>query len=150
MEREKLEKSLRDAGINFFWIEEEKMLQEIKKIVGKRKIFVSPRIKIDLKTSSSIQEAEVGIFEAMALCENTGTLLVEGEELASLVPSVSLAVLMERDIKKDLDDLIDIIKENPEKPFAFITGPSRTADIEKKVVIPAHGPKELILLILKI
>ena len=32
--------------------------------------------------------------------------------------------------------------------FVFITGPSRTADIEKTVVIPAHGPKRLIVVLL--
>jgi L-lactate dehydrogenase complex protein LldG len=32
--------------------------------------------------------------------------------------------------------------------FVFVTGPSRTADIEKTVVIPAHGPKRLIVVLL--
>ncbi|MEJ5166548.1 MAG: LUD domain-containing protein [Thermoanaerobaculia bacterium] len=150
MEREKLEKSLKDAGIKFFWVEKEELFQKIKDVVDEKRVFVSPTLKIDLGTYSPVQEAEVGIFEAMALCESTGTMLVEGEELASLVPPISLAILMEKNIRKDLSDIIDIIKENPEKPFAFITGPSRTADIEKQVVIPAHGPKELILLIVKI
>jgi L-lactate dehydrogenase complex protein LldG len=32
-------------------------------------------------------------------------------------------------------------------PYVFVTGPSRTADIEKTVVIPAHGPKRLIVVL---
>lgn len=150
MEREKLEKILKETGIKFFWVEKENLIEEIRKFCGERKVFVSPSLKIGLQKNCNLEEAEVGLFEAIALCEDTGTLLVEGEELASLVPPVSLAILMEKNIKKNLDDLIDIIKESPEKPFAFITGPSRTADIEKKLVIPAHGPKELVLLILRI
>ena len=31
----------------------------------------------------------------------------------------------------------------------FVTGPSRTADIEKTLVMGAHGPKELLIFVLK-
>ncbi|MEN6642254.1 MAG: lactate utilization protein [Armatimonadia bacterium] len=31
--------------------------------------------------------------------------------------------------------------------FVFVTGPSRTADIEKTLVIPAHGPKRLVVVL---
>lgn len=150
MEREKLEKILKETGIKFFWVEKENLIEEIRKFCGERKVFVSPSLKIDLQKNCSLEEAEVGLFEAIALCEFTGTLLVDGEDITSLVPPVSLVILMERNIKRDLEDLIDIIKENPEKSFAFITGPSRTADIEKQLVIPAHGPKEVFLFITRI
>jgi L-lactate dehydrogenase complex protein LldG len=30
----------------------------------------------------------------------------------------------------------------------LVTGPSRTADIEKELVIPAHGPRELVVVLL--
>lgn len=33
--------------------------------------------------------------------------------------------------------------------MGFVTGPSRTADIEKTLVLGAHGPKELIIFVLK-
>jgi hypothetical protein len=31
----------------------------------------------------------------------------------------------------------------------FVTGPSRTADIEKVIVIPAHGPRELVVVLVR-
>lgn len=147
MERKELEKLLKDLGVQIFWVLEENLTEKIKNFIKDKKFFTSKYLNIDLKGIEDIKEAEVGIFEAIGLCEKTGTILVYGDDLASLIPPVSLAILKKENIKKELDDLIDLIKKEPEISFAFITGPSRTADIEKQVVIPAHGPKELIIFV---
>lgn len=147
MEREKLENNLKEIGIKLYWVLEKNLEEEIKSLLGKRSYYLSPHLNLNLKDNSPLEEAEVGIFEVLGLCKKTGTILVLGDELSSLVPPVSLAILKEKNIIEELDGLIDLIKENPEKSYAFITGPSRTADIEKQLVIPAHGPKELILII---
>ncbi len=147
MERKELEKVLKDLGVQIFWVLKENLIEEIMNFIKNKKFYLSKYLNIDLKGIEDIKEAEVGIFEAIGLCEKTGTILVYGNELASLIPPVSLAILKKENIKKELDDLIDLIKKEPEISFAFITGPSRTADIEKQVVIPAHGPKELIIFV---
>lgn len=149
MEKEKLEKVLNGIGIKIYWILEKDYLEEIKNFMKNNSYYVSPYLNFKFGTSEKIENAEFGIFEGIALCEKTGTILVSGDDLSSLIPPVSLVILKEKNIKKELDDLINIIKENPEKSFVFITGPSRTADIEKQVVIPAHGPKEILLFIVR-
>lgn len=148
MEKEKLEKVLRGIGIKVKWVLEENLLEEIKSYIKNKNYYLSQYLDLNFEGSKKIEDSQFGIFEGLALCEKTGTILVSGDDLSSLIPPVSLVILKEKNIKKELDDLIDIIKENPEKSFAFITGPSRTADIEKQVVIPAHGPEEILLFLI--
>lgn len=149
MEREKIKKILNEIGIKVLWTSKEKLLDEVKLFLKDKSYYISPYLELNLKNSVNIKEAELGVFEGIALCEKTGTILVSSDDLSSLIPPISLVILKEENIKSELDDLIDIIKENKERSFSFITGPSRTADIEKQVVIPAHGPKELNLIIYK-
>lgn len=149
MERKELEKILNEIGINVQWTSKEKLMEEVKLFLKDKNYYISEHLELGLKNTVNIKEAEIGVFEGIALCAITGTILVLSNDLSSLIPPISLVILKEENIKSELDDLIDIIKENKEKSFSFICGPSRTADIEKQVVIPAHGPKELNLIIYK-
>jgi L-lactate dehydrogenase complex protein LldG len=38
---------------------------------------------------------------------------------------------------------------NVARTFSFVTGPSRTADIEQTLEIGAHGPKRMLILIVR-
>ena len=53
----------------------------------------------------------------------------------------------------DLKEAFDSMKKKYRKGFpsmmGIITGPSRTADIEKTLVLGAHGPKELYLFLIE-
>lgn len=149
MEREKLKNTLNEIGIKVQWTSKEKLIEELKLFLENKNYHICSNLELGLKSTANIKEAEIGVFEGIALCEKTGTILVFSDNLSSLIPPISLLILKEENIKSELDDLIDIIKENSEKSFSFITGPSRTADIEKQVVIPAHGPKEIYLIIYK-
>ncbi|MCP4719828.1 MAG: lactate utilization protein [Desulfobacteraceae bacterium] len=97
----------------------------------------------------SITHAEFGIAE-------TGTLVINSREvdkrLATMIPDVHVAVLSESDIVETADDLIPelskILSESTGY-LAFVTGASRTADIERVLVVGVHGPLELHILIQK-
>jgi L-lactate dehydrogenase complex protein LldG len=66
----------------------------------------------------------------------------------SLTPRLHLALLPEEHILDSLDDFFSLMQspgsvEAAGSAITFITGPSRTADIELKLVMGAHGPKEV-------
>jgi len=67
----------------------------------------------------------------------------------SLVPSIHVALLRKEKIVANLEEGYAILQEmKPRDSFVFISGPSKTADIEAHMVHGAHGPKELHLIII--
>jgi L-lactate dehydrogenase complex protein LldG len=102
-----------------------------------------------LGAGPAVAEAGVGITQADYALADTGTLVVfsepgEGRAL-SLLPPVHIAILPESRILRGLDELLEREPRFPERSSAmvFITGPSRTADIEKTLTVGVHGPGEI-------
>jgi L-lactate dehydrogenase complex protein LldF len=86
----------------------------------------------------------VGVTNAICGLADTGSVLIvdgEGSPLhASLLPEIHIAILKSSDILPSLPDAMNLVKD---KNAVFITGPSRTADIEMTLTIGVHGPKEI-------
>jgi L-lactate dehydrogenase complex protein LldF len=83
----------------------------------------------------------VGVTKARVGLADTGSILEADEELlGSLLPEIHIAVLKSEDILPSLPDAMPLIQN---KNAVFITGPSRTADIEMTLTIGVHGPKEI-------
>jgi L-lactate dehydrogenase complex protein LldG len=80
---------------------------------------------------------------------DTGTIAVCYDDVKSSLPfflaDVVFALLREGDVVANQFELFQRIDKNKEKNMVFITGPSRTADIEKVLVLGAHGPHRLIV-----
>ncbi len=105
-------------------------------------------------TSEQIRAAEFDADAGMTSVDygvaETGTLAVaarpgQGRAISLLSP-IHIALLRSSGIVSDLSVLIErVITEREELPSAltFITGPSRTADIELVLTVGVHGPKEL-------
>jgi len=92
----------------------------------------------------------VGLTGAELAVAATGTLLVGGRPggwgLASVLPWVHVAVLRARDVVPDLATAVGRFGARlaaGEGDWVWITGPSRTADIGKTLVLGAHGPNAL-------
>ena len=104
---------------------------------------------------SSFLKADVGITGGNILIADTGTLVLvtnEGNaDLATTLPATHIAVVGIEKIVPSLDDAVAVLKllarsatgQKISTYTQFITGPSRTADIELKTEIGVHGPKEL-------
>ncbi len=104
--------------------------------------------------------AHIGITGGNALIAETGTLVLvtnEGNaDLATSVPAVHIAVVGVEKIVPTLDDAVAVLKllarSATGQKFStytqFISGPSRSADIELKTQIGVHGPKEFHVVLL--
>ena len=104
---------------------------------------------------ASFLKADIGITGGNILIADTGTLVLvtnEGNaDLATSLPPVHIAVVGVEKVVPSLDDAAAVLKllarsatgQKISTYTQFITGPSRSADIELKTQIGVHGPKEL-------
>jgi L-lactate dehydrogenase complex protein LldG len=88
---------------------------------------------------------DLGITEADFLLPETGTLVlrssVEKPRAVSLLPRIHLALVRPQMLRVDMHQVFAEAKDS--HYLVFITGPSRTADIELTVTLGVHGPKDL-------
>jgi L-lactate dehydrogenase complex protein LldG len=90
----------------------------------------------------------------------TGTIVLSSDEqqslLVSLVPPVHIAVLLPSQIGMTIAGAVRWLSEErmgrgePCRSASFITGPSRTGDVELTLSIGVHGPKELHLILISV
>ncbi len=101
--------------------------------------------------------ADVGVTGSEYAIADTGTLVlvagVERHRLLSLLPPVHVCVLYRDRIVANLPELLGRLREEPQPAdlplsITFITGPSRSADIELTLARGVHGPREVHVLIL--
>ncbi|MBC7855354.1 MAG: lactate utilization protein [Pirellulaceae bacterium] len=92
---------------------------------------------------------DIGISSVDCAIAETGTLMVcsrPGQErVASLLPLMHVAIVERQQIVPDLIDAFDLLHERGLENLAsnttFITGPSKTGDIELQLTTGVHGPK---------
>jgi L-lactate dehydrogenase complex protein LldG len=109
-----------------------------------------------MEVSPSAQEIfrfDVGITTAQAAIAETGTLVLdnsrERHRFVSLVPPVHIAIVDASRIFQTLSEAFEFLRAGQEisPAVTFITGPSRTADIELTLTIGVHGPQELYVIV---
>lgn len=108
----------------------------------------------------AVTTADVGVSGVDFALADTGTLVVlarKGQARSvSLLPSVHIALVRPAQILSALDDLFPILSQyngsndgTLSSAITFITGPSRTADIELTLVVGVHGPQQLHVILLE-
>lgn len=108
------------------------------------------------KTDKDFEMAEVGITMCEALIARNGSILLSNQNEAgrrlSIFPHHHIVIARTGQMVMDLKDGFQLIKNKygAQLPsmISTITGPSRTADIEKTLVLGAHGPKELFVFLI--
>ena len=101
-------------------------------------------------------DCDVGITGAQWAVAETGTLVLESEHerhrLSSLVPMIHIAIVESGRVHQTLSEVLQTLaqrgQEGLSRTVTFITGPSRTSDIELTLAIGVHGPGELYAIVL--
>jgi len=107
-----------------------------------------------------ISESYIGITSADFCMADTATLVMRTRagqaRSVSLLPSIHVAVIEIERMIADLKELYALLKWDPQERFegltncmTFISGPSKTADIEATMVHGAHGPREMYVFVKK-
>lgn len=112
-----------------------------------------------LRIREEIISSFIGITTADYCVADSATLVMKNRpdqaRAASLVPSIHIAIVQLEQIIANLKELYALLKDDPQYSqqgitncLTFISGPSKTADIEAVMVHGAHGPRELFLFVI--
>jgi L-lactate dehydrogenase complex protein LldG len=102
----------------------------------------------------ALEKCDAGITECDALVAQTGSVLVTsrsaGGRALSVLPPHHVVIARREQLLADLPAAFGLLKKKYASDYpsfiSFITGPSRTGDIERILVLGAHGPKKLTVL----
>ncbi len=100
--------------------------------------------------NAEIYEAKVAIQEADYGIAENGTVVVTSslfsDQLPSLLPDKHVAILKQSNLLWDMEEFFEKLKPiGMPNRMSFITGPSKTADIELNLVQGVHGPGSLMV-----
>ena len=148
---------IEERGSGSFAIWESDLLTRLRLrefLEGRGLKFTSPNRKEEMA------RADIGITEADFAIADTGTLVLIANQKqprsVSLIPPIHIAILDSQKIVRNIHDLFAMLANSIADMesineltscITFITGPSRTADIELNLTLGVHGPKGLFVLI---
>jgi L-lactate dehydrogenase complex protein LldG len=101
------------------------------------------------------RRADAGLSAAKLGVAETGSVLLHSssdDRLVELCVDVHLVVLPADSLVSTLDEAFEVLREISSRPPAYATlvsGPSRSADIERTLTIGVHGPRALHILLLE-
>jgi L-lactate dehydrogenase complex protein LldG len=114
-------------------------------------------LRIDPATfdKSALEGCDAGVTACDALVSQTGSILVSsatcGGRALSVLPHVHVVIATLDQIVATLGEALEDVRTRHAgrlpSMLSFITGPSRTGDIERILVLGAHGPRELFVVL---
>lgn len=143
---------------------EESLTASIKKILEDRLIkkpyciekniqTILQKNNIDFSDLPEYYSHKASITSCEFLSARTGSVVVSSVQMKSrnihAFPDFHIVIAKESQIYPDLNLGLANLSKNIPSLITVISGPSRTADIEKTLILGAHGPKEIHVLILK-
>ena len=160
---------IKNKGEFYFCENTKHFLQQLQEVIAKKNITelyawedplkeILSQENIPHKTDDrNFTSVEAGLTLCECLIARTGGIMVSSRQLAgrrlTIYPPVHMVVAYTSQILLDIKDSLQFLQEkypeNIPSLISMIAGPSRTADIEKTLVLGAHGPKELVLFLVE-
>ncbi|HID77059.1 MAG TPA: hypothetical protein EYP56_13820 [Planctomycetaceae bacterium] len=112
----------------------------------------------DQGTPQTMADLDAGLVEAQWLLADTGSCLVanatQQQRLLCYLPPVCLVVASADRLVEHMPAVWEHVAAGAAETerrgeFVLITGPSRTADIEKILILGVHGPKQLVVFLVE-
>lgn len=111
----------------------------------------------DRLTKSDLGDCDVSITGCECLVARTGSVVLSAAlnsgRTVSVYAPIHICIAYTSQMVYDIKDALQLLKdkygEDLPSQISFATGPSRTADIEKTLVVGVHGPKEVYLFLVE-
>ena len=158
-----------NGGTFVFCASEEELIDNLRLLAAERKwdqLFTKDESIMALLSKFGVsyanQETDFmktknGITQCEALVARLGSVLISSKQMsgrrANFFPNTHIVIAHSKQVVPTVKDALNEINKKYEGHFpsmtTLITGPSRTADIEKTLVMGMHGPRELIVFMLE-
>ncbi|MBA4373240.1 MAG: lactate utilization protein [Thermodesulfovibrio sp.] len=107
-----------------------------------------PGLKFEV-TRTLAADSKIGISQMDWALADTGSLVQDAtaidKRLVSMLPEIHVALLETAKLLPDMASVLTRISPKEASYLSMITGPSRTADIERVLTIGVHGPVRVVI-----
>jgi len=101
----------------------------------------------DSLSVQELDEADGALTGCTVAIAETGTIVLEGSRALTLVPDLHVCIVREPQIVQLVPEALERI--DVRRPLTFVSGPSATSDIELSRVEGVHGPRNLVVVVVK-
>lgn len=155
-------------GKFFFCLDERELAEQLTQLTEVKKLRSVLCNEVELKrklvnagytnfTAPDVKSCDAAITGCELLISRTGSILMSSAQAsgrtASVYAPIHICIATTKQLVYDLKDGLNFLKEkyrdNYPSFITFATGPSRTADIEKTLVVGVHGPREVYVFLLE-